>query len=232
VLTDALVRANFRARGPWVTRFSINGHTYGGWCDFTDDERLRDFLDRFAPCRVLELGCLEGGQTIELALRGFDVTAVEGRPENVKRARWICRLLGVDADVVNANLERVPLRELGWFDVVFCAGLLYHLPSPWEMVEQFPAVAPSLFLSTHYAEREEVVVNGLPGRWYPELGRDDPLSGLSQRSFWPTKYALLDLLRASGYKHVEITRDWMHPNGPLLNLTASIDPPGLAASST
>jgi SAM-dependent methyltransferase len=204
-----------------VTRFHINGRTYGGWCDFSDDDRVLEFAERFEPCRVLELGCLEGGQTVELARRGYQVTAVEGRSENIKRARWIHRLLAVDATLLAANLEEVPLREFGRFDVVFCTGLLYHLPRPWEMIQQFPTVAPRLFLSTHYAEHEEEAINGIAGCWYTELGREDPLSGLSGRSYWPTKAALLDLLRASGYKQIEITRDWMHPNGPLLNLVGS-----------
>jgi SAM-dependent methyltransferase len=203
-----------------VTRFEVNGRVYGGWCDFASDDRVREFVDRFEACRVLELGCLEGGQTVELARRGYEVTAIEGRPENVQRARWICRLLRVDAIVIGADLERVPLRAFGRFDVVFCTGLLYHLPRPREFIAQLPEVAPSLFLSTHYAESEEETANGLPGRWYRELGRQDPLSGLSEQSFWPTKSALLDLLRSSGYKHIEITRDWMHPNGPLLDLAA------------
>jgi SAM-dependent methyltransferase len=216
----AFIRASFRARGPWVTRFRIDGRTYGGWADFTDDDRIRDFSERFEPCRVLELGCLEAGQTVELARRGYSVTAIEGRPENVRRARWICRMFEVDARVVAADLERMPLRDFGRFDVVFCSGVLYHLPRPWDLVEQLPAVAPSLFLSTHYAEAGEVSVHGLAGRWYTEHGRGDPLSGLSERSFWPTKTALLDLLRATGYGAIEITSDYEHPNGPLLSLAA------------
>jgi len=222
VLTDARLRWNFRARGPWVSRFHINGRSYGGWCDFAEDDRLREFFDRFEPCRVLELGCLEGAQTIELARRGYEVTAIEGRPDNLNRARWICRVLSVDASLHAADVEQVPLREFGEFDVVFCCGLLYHLPRPWELVAQLPATAPRLFLSTHYAEREEEMVDGFGGSWYRELGRDDPLSGLSQRSFWLTKPALLELLRSTGYAEVDVTHDWMHPNGPLIGLVASV----------
>jgi SAM-dependent methyltransferase len=221
VLLDPLLRLNFRARGPWITRFEINGRPYGGWYDAADDDRLRDFCEHFAPCRVLELGCLEGGHTVELARRGYTVKAVEGRPENVRRARWICRLFRADAVVLLGDLENVPLRDFGAFDVVFCSGLLYHLPRPWEIVQQFPAVAPKLFLSTHYAENEETTLNGIAGRWYDEGGRADPLSGLSGRSFWPTKAGLLELLRASGYGQIQVLRDWAHPHGPLLSLAAA-----------
>jgi SAM-dependent methyltransferase len=229
VLRDAVLRLKFRRRGPWVTRFQINGRSYGGRSDF-DDEAIREFTAAFQPCRVLELGSLEGGHTIELARRGYSVTAVEGRPENVRRARWVCRLLDLDPVILTANLEETPLREFGRFDVVFCSGLLYHLPRPWECIAQLPTVARGLYLSTHYTDHEETEVYGLSGRWYHELGRHDPLSGLSERSFWPTKTALLDLLRASGYRHILLTRDWMQENGPRLNLVASTTDEGRDAT--
>jgi SAM-dependent methyltransferase len=171
---------------------------------------------------VLELGSLEGGHSVELARRGFQVVAVEGREENVRRARWICRLFKTGGSVVCADLEATPLSVFGRFDLIFCSGLLYHLPKPWELVEQFPAAAPALFLSTHYAEEEEVTVSGLGGRWYKELGRTDPLSGLSARSFWPTREALLELLETNGYD-VEVVRDCAHPNGRLISLAARSD---------
>jgi len=220
VLADALLRLNFRTRGPWVTRFRINGRAYGGWYDVSDDDRMREFRRRFEPCSVLELGCLEGGFTVELVRRGYEVTAVDGRPENLERARWISSRLSLDASFHLADLEQVRLRGFGRFDVVFCCGLLYHLPRPWELVTQLPSVAPRLFLSTHYAATEEEVVEGFGGRWYKELGREDPFSGLSRRSFWFTKPALLELLRASGYTRIEITHDGLHKNGPLLSLVA------------
>jgi SAM-dependent methyltransferase len=205
-----------------VTRFRIGGRSYGGWRDFTDDDRVRDCAERFGPCRVLELGCLEGGHTVELARRGFEVVGIEGRKENVRRARWISRLFKTDASVAFADLETTPLSTFGRFDLIFCSGLLYHLPRPWELIEQFPAVAPALFLSTHYAEEEETTVNGVGGRWYKELGHSDPLSGLSPRSFWPTRDALVALLEANGYD-VEIVRDCAHTNGRLISLAARSD---------
>jgi 2-polyprenyl-3-methyl-5-hydroxy-6-metoxy-1,4-benzoquinol methylase len=33
-----------------------------------------------------------------------------------------------DVEFREANLERLDLAEVGRFDAVFCAGLLYHLP--------------------------------------------------------------------------------------------------------
>ena len=216
------LRVGFRLRGPWYTRFEIEGASYGGEGSYADDARVATFARLFPEgSKVLELGSLEGGHTFELARQGFVVTALEGRKESVRRARWLQRRLGLESvRFVAANLETTNLGELGRFDVVFCSGLLYHLPRPWELLAQLRSAAPDLFLSTHYADRAETVEHGIRGRWYQELGREDPLSGMSERSFWPTRDALLDLLRAQGYSRIEVEGDWPHPNGPLVNLAA------------
>jgi hypothetical protein len=147
------------------------------------------------------------------------VTAIEGRADNAARARWVLKLLKQNARVVTANLEDVPLREFGRFDVVFCAGLLYHLPEPWSLIKQFRTVAPDLFLSTHFAEREEVVVEGRSGRWYQEFGAEDRLSGMSVRSFWYTKSALLRELERL-YRAVRVIREDEIDAGPLITVAA------------
>ena len=66
--------------------------------------------------RILELGSLEGGHTFALgALAGVDeVVAIEGRTENVERARVVQRALGVDnVKFVVGNLETMDLAPLG-----------------------------------------------------------------------------------------------------------------------
>jgi 2-polyprenyl-3-methyl-5-hydroxy-6-metoxy-1,4-benzoquinol methylase len=141
----------------------VKGRPYGGVADFRHDRRLEHFCERFGDRKtVLELGSLEGGQTFELAARRFSMTAVDGRPENAERARWVRELLEVDGvEFIVADLENTRLRDFGAFDVVFCCGLLYHLPRPWELVDQVSDVAPAVFLWTHYAADAEAEVDGM-----------------------------------------------------------------------
>jgi SAM-dependent methyltransferase len=208
---------DFDRQGPWLTRFRVGRQNYGGHFDYSTDIRILDFTARVPPSRVLELGALEGGQTVELAKRGYRVTAIEGRPANVLRARWILDVLRLDADVLEADLNTVRLDEFGRFDAVFCSGLLYHLPRPWELIKQFREVAPVAFVSTHYAEKRETQFNGRSGRWFTEGGWDDPLSGLSSRSFWLTRNCLIAECRRAGFS-VEVIRDMPHEYGPIVNL--------------
>jgi SAM-dependent methyltransferase len=152
------------------------------------------------------------------------VLGIEGRQENVDKARFVQQLLNVkNVQFITANLESVDLTAFGAFDAVFCSGLLYHLPEPWKLVEQMARVSPNLFLSTHYAPeaKADTDIQGLKGFMYQEHGYSDPLSGLSVSSFWPTLDSLQRMLTRCGYRAIHVmehTPDF--PNGPLINLAA------------
>ena len=128
----------FRLRGPWVTRFVINGRAYGGWHDSSADPRPQWFFDTFPDVRtILDLGCLEGGHTFALAAHpGVErVVGVEVRRANLRRAEYVRRVTrSHNVEFVAADLETFDLSSLGRFDAVFCSGLLYHLPRPWELL--------------------------------------------------------------------------------------------------
>jgi SAM-dependent methyltransferase len=220
---DPLSR-EFRSRGPWVTRFRIDGRTYGGKAELVDDGRIGQFAAAFPEAQsVLELGCLEGAHSFSLAKLANRVVAVEGRHENIARAQFVQELLKVEnVTFVEADLETVPLERFGRFDAVFCVGLLYHLPKPWLLLDQLAGVAPNVFLQTHYAEHEEATVDGMPGRTYREHGRADPLSGLSPESFWLTIPALTERLERSGYAVEVLEADLSHRNGPIVTLAARL----------
>jgi SAM-dependent methyltransferase len=227
---DDLLAREFDRRGPWVTQFVIDGRSYGGHMNFEGDERIVSFAARFPSCEaVLELGSLEGGQTFELARYAKHVTAVEARTENIERAGFVQQLYGVEGvSFVRADLERTPVASFGSFDAVFCSGLLYHLPRPWELIDQLPGVAPRVFMWTHYTSAASVEVDGVEGTWYVEKGRTDPLSGLSPRSFWMTLPSLIARLEAAGFESVDLVKDEpQHPHGPAITLaawTAAVDP--------
>ena len=219
--------AEFAQRGPWITQFVIDGVASGG--DYqVNDQRVQRFLEYFPNVRtILELGSLEGGHTFLLARhRGVErVLAIEGRLANIDKAKFIGSLLGVsNVQFKHANLEQLQFPSLGYFDAIFCCGLLYHLPEPWKLISQTPLVAPSLFLWTVYANEHEatIEIDGLRGRAYVEHGLNDPLSGLSPKSFWLTLPSLLDLLTRSGYGKIEVLEKLQSPNGPAVTLAASL----------
>ena len=223
----ANLSAEFAKLAPWIFQFRIGAHDYGGKISAIGDARIDQFF-RFAPeaRTILELGSLEGAHTFILAQRpGVErVLAIEGRETNLRKARFLQRLLKVpNAEFVQANLENADLGRFGTFDAVFCSGLLYHLPEPWKLLEQLPGSAPLLFIWTQYAAEEEAgdVGHGLRGKTYIEGGPDEPLSGLSTSATWLTLASLREVLTRSGYATIEIIHDDVtHQNGPAVTIGA------------
>lgn len=114
----------------WVGR---RGRTVGTYAD------LRRYVENFAPGRSFaDIGCMWGvnGEYAFLAQRsgatrvvGVDVFGPTPEFEET-RAREAPRVEFVLGDIVSeATLERV-----GEVDVVLCAGVLYHHPSPFDLL--------------------------------------------------------------------------------------------------
>lgn len=173
------LQEEFDARGPWITRFEFGDAKSGGTYDAIRDPRVLEAVRRFAPLgRVLELGCLEGGHTVTLARNATSVLAVDARPENLERARWVAELYGIQDRVrfLEADVETWSPSEP--VDLLFCVGVLYHLADPIAALERFASWAPRLVLWTHV---------GAPGHRQEEAGFGDRLSGLHDDSPWPTR---------------------------------------------
>jgi hypothetical protein len=219
--------SEFAKLGPWIFQFEIEGQVYGGGISAAGDARIEQFF-HFCPdaATILELGSLEGAHTFILAERPRvrRVLALEGRERNLRKARLVQEWLRIrNAEFAQANLEKDSLAGFGKFDAVFCSGLLYHLPEPWKLIEQLPAVAPVLFIWTQYAAEEEAVDvgRGLRGKIHGEGGPDEPLSGMSATSIWLTLASLREVLSASGYTKIDIIHDDpTHANGPAATIGA------------
>lgn len=229
-MSEQGVAAAFAEHGKWISRFVIDGVEYGGSFDAINDPRLELFFATFAGVgTILELGSLEGGHTIGLARKqGVKrVLGLEGRKTNLARARVAARLLKArHVAFAEADLENAELAAFGKFDAIYCCGILYHLPEPWKLLQQCTAVSPRLFLWTHYSHEDEadVTSGGYKGRLQPEGGLDEPLSGLSPQSFWPTIGSLVNMLTAAGFPVLHIlSNDPTQSDGPAITIAAFAD---------
>ena len=220
-------RIGFALRRPWETRFTIDGRAYGGEFEPAGDPRITLFHEAFPDARrVLEIGSLEGGHTFQLAERAGEVVAVESRPENLRRARYAQRLLGVrNVTWLPADVETDDLTRLGRFDAILCSGVLYHLPEPSRLLDQLPHVAPGVLIWTHVGRAADVGHDGLVGQWFDELGVHNPTSGMSPRSFWPTLESLLDRLERDWASVDVVEQNDGHPNGPAVTIVCRSNRP-------
>ncbi len=76
---------------------------------------------------LLEIGCGIGVDSIRLAGRGFDVTAVDLTENALHIARQFAARRGVEIEFRLGNAERLDFPD-GSFDTVYSFGVLHHTP--------------------------------------------------------------------------------------------------------
>jgi SAM-dependent methyltransferase len=167
--------------------------------------------ERLGSARVLDLGCNNGGFSLELARRGArEVVGIEGREGNLVdgiASREAEGLTQVDFRIADV---RTLSRELhGEFDIVLCLGLLYHLDVPdlFDFVRRVAEVCRGYALietNVGLKPRKKATSDGQTyhGLWYGEDTRRPGASLDNPRSFWPTKPSLLNLLGDVGFTSV------------------------------
>jgi SAM-dependent methyltransferase len=157
--------------------------------------------------RVLDLGCYEGGFSIEFALQGATVTGIDAREEHIVKARFAADALDLD----NATFQVGDVRELdhsavGPFDVVLCLGLLYHLEAAeaCALVREMSALTRWLAVIETQVALKPRAEHRHGDRVYRgrEYREDTSLPGASvvnPSSFWFTRPSLLNLLSDEGF---------------------------------
>jgi SAM-dependent methyltransferase len=107
--------------------------------------------------RVVDLGCLEGGYTVELARLGFQTLGIEAREENIQKCNYVKQHLTLP----NLNFVKDDVRNLtkyGTFDITFCYGLLYHLDDPAAFLKTIGNnTTKLLLLHTHFALENDLL---------------------------------------------------------------------------
>jgi 2-polyprenyl-3-methyl-5-hydroxy-6-metoxy-1,4-benzoquinol methylase len=249
--------------GPWHSHNVHLGH--GVWTitpgQRTENSHLRQTLQLVADVargpltglRALDLACEEGAYSIELARLGAEVVGVEGRRENVARARFGAEAIGLyNCDFVEGDVREVTRERYGGFDVVLNVGILYHLDAPdlFGFLERIAAVCDGfMVISTHHA-RLPLFRRSHRGRryWGTVFSEHPPSATEAERlthrrasldnaaSFWLTRASLYNLLADVGFTSVaETAIPCPAPGeapGNLLNAVAyKGDPVGVPTSS-
>lgn len=155
------------------------------------------FGDDLTGLRVADLGCLEGGFALALALEGATVVGLEARPANVAKAQLLRRHFQLpNLSVVEADVKDFTEAAYGRFDVVLALGIAYHLDAPAAWLAELGAMTDGvLVVESHVApvddeqvarmrpdigtalsplSSEQVGPHLYPGRWYAEFPEDIP----------------------------------------------------------
>jgi glycine/sarcosine N-methyltransferase len=81
-----------------------------------------DLLLKVGACRVFDASTGSGFHSVQLYKAGFDVTACDGSPTMVKRARLNFASRGLRIPIHGLDWRELEPRQLGTFDAVLCLG--------------------------------------------------------------------------------------------------------------
>jgi hypothetical protein len=199
------------------------------------DKRLKYmsyFLDLRGQ-RILEIGPLEGHHSIILEKMGVRQNiAIESRTENLEKCDRIKQKYHLEhTEFVQYDLEKLYKGEVtpnfkGPFDLVFCLGVLYHLPDPGHGLEWMRSQGTTLFLGTHYSSGNTKSIDYVyKGKVYKasqarEGGITDPVSGMSLASLHLYEDDLLRLIHDAGYSTVSVLGKDTQNNAPHMTVLA------------
>lgn len=91
---------------------------------------------------VLDMGCGTGYFAKHFEKNNAKVTFADARSQNLEEAK----LRAPIGKAIQFNIEKDPIEKLGFFDIVFSYGLLYHLENPMSAIRKLSLVCKSILL--------------------------------------------------------------------------------------
>ncbi len=183
----------------------------------------RELIARHVPGRSLvDVGCMwdvNGEYAFLAADRGaVSVTGIDvgpATPEFLRRNAVLSNPVRfVEADLNDPEIE---IRAGGVFDVVFCSGVLYHVPNPVFSLGQLRKLCREILILTSATMPERdvpniaVLIPGLDERWrarlahpsrHNRIGLDssfDPTRGYGNWVWLPTPSCLRAMMALAGF---------------------------------
>jgi tRNA (mo5U34)-methyltransferase len=152
--------------------------------------------------RVLDVGPSDGFFSMQMALRGASVTAVDYRPKHGHGFAVMEALTGLNFDYHQLNLYSIMPDKFGTFDIVVFLGVLYHLP---DMILALDTVRQlckgQLFLETEY--EPELQPGTAVARYYEAATLAGDIT-----NFWvPNRECVNAMLRDAGFNPAR-TENW------------------------
>jgi hypothetical protein len=232
----------------WASAVPVAG-TKTGTVDLFDDERVRwaiAALGGVQGASCVELGPLEGGHSYMLERAGAGhVTAIEANSDAFLKCLVVKELLGMSrCSFLCGDVSEYLASNQEGFDVCWCAGILYHMVQPVELLSLISGRARSLYIWTHYFDAAKLPPDEDKGRAFREriavpsehegfrytLHRHDYgaatrfgrfWGGNQPYSHWLTLDDLLGALDHLGWTGVQTRLEEDNPHGPAVNVTAT-----------
>jgi tRNA (mo5U34)-methyltransferase len=164
------VRENIASLGPWFHNVHLpNGeqtapeHWLGDFPRFKWKQIAEYIPADLTGWKVLDVGCNAGFYSIELAIRGADVRAVDADPRYLQQAQWSAEQFGLKDKI---TFQQIQVYELGrdseTYDLVWFMGVFYHLRYPLLGLEIVSKKAKKLFMFQTFTAPGEKVTHPEP----------------------------------------------------------------------
>lgn len=107
---------------------------------------------------ILDVACNCGFYSFELAKRGAKVTSIDNSYQDIVRAKFAKKVLGIN----NVDFQFADAKELEnefsmKFDLVLCLGLLYHLENPQSIIDTISRKSNIAVFETIVDERDIMI---------------------------------------------------------------------------
>ena len=117
-----------------------------GHCIVYGHEKIYDFVSRIDRGTMLEAGCGGGHNGVNLAKRGFKVTAVDLTMNGVLAARKVAEHEKQNVEYVCADIKQLPFAD-NEFDICFCSLVLHHFIGLDNLVKELARVTRRCFIA-------------------------------------------------------------------------------------
>jgi len=172
-------------------------------------EFLASVREQVELATALDIGCGVGSFSRFLFELGFRVIAIDGRPQNAEEGKRRYP----EITFLTRDAEDPALPEIGTFDFVLCAGLLYHLENPFRAVRNlFSLTGKLLAVESMCAPGDKPTLELLD-----EYQQED--QGLNHVALYPTESCLVKMLYRAGFPFVYGFKQL--PNHPPFRATRS-----------
>ena len=182
-------------RGRWTYKLPLEGVESGERPTFLHEppgvKLMRQYIANIDQLDVLELGPHEGEHTYHLNRLARHVYSVEGRPANYLKCVIVKNEVGMGR-VRFALGDAVEYLEHGkkLWDICYCAGFLYHMADPENVIRLIARRAKHLVLTTVVVDWEEMEkadkrteMDPFPTRWCDFIEREPNERGYYRRMF-------------------------------------------------
>jgi SAM-dependent methyltransferase len=234
----------------WTSRFPASVGVEAGEVPLFDDPRSKWAISMIKGgassgvqgMRILELGPLEGAHTYMLEQAGAEsITAIEAN----KRLFLKCL---ITKEIVGLSKSRFLLgdfmpwleAEPGHFDLVWCTGVLYHMPEPLKLLHAIARTTDRIHIWTHYVDDQKLdaawaspivatderefmgrTITHYRRSYHSATSNKTYCGGVYNEACWLSKESILEQLKIEGFYNVDINFDIAdNPNGPCFALVA------------